>query len=144
MDQKLTDFAELSAPAHPQIAVSFLQCRTTVQVDPEPVDYICNIKGFHETEELICRVLENIALRLDALQIAKQNHAFDDVVKPARRIVQVAMQIGLTEVSCAAGHVGVAAHAADGVALGAVMARLERGFDLAVSEIWNFRDRHAH
>lgn len=61
---------------------------------------------------MICRVLEDIAYRLDALQVAKNAHAFDSVAKPARRIVHVAAQIGL----------------------------LERAFDLAVTEILQFRD----
>jgi hypothetical protein len=60
--------------------------------------------------------------------------------KPARRIGLIATQIGLTEVSTAAGHVVECLEQLDGIALEATLARLERGFDVAVSEIWNYRD----
>lgn len=106
------------------------------------MDHIFAVKGQAEAEEMICRVLEDIAHRLYALQVAKYYHAFDQVAKPARRITQVAAQIGLTDVSRTAAHVATAARQADGVALSATLARLERGFDIAVTEIWTFRDRH--
>ena len=106
------------------------------------MDHIFAVKGQAEAEEMICRVLEDIAHRLYALQVAKDYHAFDQVAKPARRITQVAAQIGLTDVSRTAAHVATAARQADGVALSATLAWLERGFDIAVTEIWTFRDRH--
>jgi hypothetical protein len=142
MEQKQTHFADRSAPIRPQVPVSVLQCRQTAQLDPAPVDYIFAVKGQAEAEEMICRVLEDIAYRLDALQVAKNAHAFDQIATPARRIMQVATQIGLTDVSRTASHVATAALQADGVALSATLARLERGFDVAVTEIWTFRDRH--
>jgi hypothetical protein len=60
--------------------------------------------------------------------------------KPARRVGLVAGRLGLVEVATAAGHVRICLKQADGAAIEATMARLERGFDLAVSEVWNFRD----
>jgi hypothetical protein len=106
------------------------------------VSFLAAAQVDSEAEEMICRVLEDIAHRLDALQVAKDHHAFDQVAKPARRITQVAAQIGLTDVSRTADHVATAARQADGVAFSATLARLERGFDIAVTEIWTFRDRH--
>ncbi|MCO4848324.1 MAG: hypothetical protein KC448_10180 [Yoonia sp.] len=141
MEQKHTQFADLSAHIRPQVPVSVLHCRQTAHLDPSPVDHIFAVKGQAEAEEMICRVLEDIAHRLDALQVAMVEHAFERIAKPARRITQVASQIGLTDVSRTASHVATAAQQADGVALSATMARLERGFDVAVTEIWTFRDR---
>lgn len=85
-------------------------------------------------------MLEDIALRLDMLQRGLAAYDFDKMQKPARRISIVADQVGLTEVSITADHVGTCLAQNDCVALEATMARLERGFDLAVTEIWNFRD----
>lgn len=89
---------------------------------------------------MICRILEDIARRLDTLQQGLEDCDFASMQKPARRIGLIADQIGLTEVSVAACHVVNCINQADGVALEATIARLERGFDVAVSEIWNFRD----
>ena len=140
MEQKHTRFADKSAPIRPQVSVLVLHCRQTASLDPCPVDHIFAVKGQAEAEEMICRVLEDIAHRLYALKV--DHHAFDQVAKPACRITQVAAQIGLTDVSRTAAHVATAARQADGVALSATLVRLERGFDIAVTEIWTFRDRH--
>jgi hypothetical protein len=99
-------------------------------------------KGEREAEEMICQVLENIAFKLDSLQCAKAAHSFESIKKPARGIMNVGQQIGLIEVTEAAAHVSLCAEQRDGVALSATMARLERAFDIAVTQIWQFRDRH--
>ena len=52
----------------------------------------------------------------------------------------MAAQIGLLDVSQSAAGVADASQGRDGVALSATLARLERAFDLAVTEIWQFRD----
>lgn len=94
----------------------------------------------HDAEEIVCRMLEDIAMRLDMLQRALAAHEFATMERPALRVGVVADQIGLTEVSIAAGHVCACLAQQDGIALDATMARLERGFDIAVTEVWNFRD----
>ena len=76
---------------------------------------------------------------VDALQQGRDGSQFDQMFKPARRIGLIAEQIGLIEVAAAAGHVVNCLEQADGIALEATLARLERGFDVAVSEIWNYR-----
>jgi len=43
------------------------------------------------------------------------------------------------EVARAARHVSNCADQGDGIALEATLARLERAYDLAISEIWDFR-----
>jgi len=85
-------------------------------------------------------MLEDIAMRLDMLQCALEAQDFSRMERPALRIGVVADHIGLTEVSIAAGHVRGCLAQQDAIALDATMARLERGFDVAVTEVWNFRD----
>ena len=94
----------------------------------------------HAAEEIVCRMLEDIAMRLDMLQRGLAAHEFSKMERPAMRIGVVADHIGLTEVSIAAGHVCACLAQEDAIALDATMARLERGFDMAVTEVWNFRD----
>ena len=94
----------------------------------------------HEAEEIVCRMLEDIAMRLDMLQGAKAEQTFSTMERPARRIAAIADQMGLTEVAVAGGHVLTCLAQRDGTGLDATMARLERGFDVAVSEVWEFRD----
>jgi hypothetical protein len=123
----------------PEADVIVLQCVDPQQFDPMPLDRLFAEKNVDEAEEVVCRVLEDIAMRLDMLQQGRDQSDFAVMFKPARRIGLVAVQIGLTEVSVAAEHVVKCLEQADGVALEATLARLERGFDVAVSEVWNYR-----
>lgn len=117
-----------------------LRCPDLLHFDPAPLNRLFLEKGPADAEEIICRILEDIARRLDMLQQGLENSDFAMMLKPARRIGLIADQIGMTEVSVAAYHVATCLKQEDGVALEATIARLERGFDVAVSEVWTFRN----
>ena len=119
-------------------AVVQLTCQKPSALDRGPVSAMFADKGEVEAEEIICRVLEDIAYRLDAVQKAQREHAFGDLSQPVRRIAQIAKQLGLTEVSLSATHMADAALAQDGIAVNAIAARLERAFDHAVTEVWHY------
>jgi hypothetical protein len=120
--------------------VVVLNCPQQLYFDPAPLQQLFGQRELHVAEEVVCRMLEDIALRLDMLQRGLAARDFELMHKPAKRIVLVAKQLGLVEVAMTADHVRTCLTQADGVAIEATMARLERGFDVAVSEIWNFRD----
>lgn len=120
--------------------VVVLCCTDLLHFDPSALNRLFDEKDPHEAEEVVCRVLEDIAMRLDLLQQGRAESNFAAMVTPARRIATIAGQIGLLEVAMAASHVTNCLDKADGVALEATLARLERGFDIAVSEVWRFRE----
>lgn len=120
--------------------VVVLRCADPLHFDPSVLNRLFAEKDPDEVEEVVCRVLEDIAMRLDMLQQGRSRSDFSAMAKPARRIASVAGQIGLAEVSVAAVHVIKCLDQMDGVALEATLARLERGFDIAVSEVWNYRE----
>lgn len=126
-------------PARSTAAIAVLRCRDEFNMDPAPLKTLFAALPDHEAEDIVCRALEDIAARLTALQNARTAGDFTQVATPSKRIAAVADQIGLTEVSLVAEHAGRAADMACGVALGATMARLERTFDAAVCQIWDFR-----
>ncbi len=130
---------ETAAPSRPSDVIA-LRCPYGTNFDPLPLQTLTQNHGEVETEVIICGVLEDIATRLDLLQSELAQSGFDKMIQPARRIGQIGDQIGLTEVSIAARHVATCLEQADGVALEATVARLERAFDIAVSDVWNFRD----
>lgn len=136
--KNVTPFPAQGRDHSPDVVV--LNCPLQMQFDPEPLKQLFAIKDLRVAEEAVCRMLEDMALRLDMLQRGLAASDFHDMQKPARRIAFVAQELGLLEVATTATHVGNCIRQADGVAVEAVMARLERGFDIAVSEIWNFRD----
>ena len=108
-------------------------------MDPAPLKTLFDALPDHEAEDIVCRALEDIASRLNKLQVARSAGAFAEIRAPADRVAAIANQIGLTEISCVAGHMARASEMNCGVALGATMARIERAFDAAVSQIWDFR-----
>ena len=120
--------------------VVMLSCRHQMHFDPAPLSRLFAERELYDAEEIVCRMLEDIALRLDMLQRSLARNDFAEMVRPARRVGSVADQMGLTEVAVAVGHVATCLAQEDGIALEATMARLERSFDVAVSEVWNFRD----
>ncbi len=102
-----------------------------------PLSTIYAEMGPDVAEDTICRVLEDIARRLNDLQDQRRACQFEDLVRPALRLAAVARQIGLTEVSLAANHVSTSAEQGDPIALEATLQRLERGFDAAICKIWD-------
>jgi hypothetical protein len=126
--------------SHAASDVVVLNCHNQLFFDPSPLVRLFAERDAADAEEIVCRMLEDLAMRLDMLQRARARQAFAKMQRPAVRIGVVADHIGLTEVSVAAGHVCACVGQKDWVALDATMARLERGFDMAVSEVWNFRD----
>ncbi len=136
--ENITQF--LAAVPDPESDVVVLRCADPLHFDPSVLNRLSIEKEPAEIDEVVCRVLEDIARRLDVLQQGRSESDFAVMLRPARRIHTVAGHIGLTEVSVAAEHVIKCLEQMDGIALEATLARLERGFDIAVSEVWNYRE----
>ena len=120
-----------------QSSVTVLECGSPMRIDPAPLSTIYAEMGAEGAEDTICRVLEDIARRMNSLQELRRACNFPELVRPAQRLAAVGRQIGLTEVSAAADHVATAADQGDPIALEATLQRLERGFDAAICQIWD-------
>lgn len=108
-------------------------------IDMTPYHSMVAEKGKNETEKIVSRVLEDIAVRLDDLQLNVASHEFKNITRQARRIQQVAMGIGLLDVQNIAANVGIAAAQQDGVAVDAIVSRLERAFEAVFNLNWSDR-----
>jgi hypothetical protein len=120
--------------------VMMLNCPHKLQFDSAPLRRLFAQKDMHIAEEVVCRMLDDFALRLGMLQRGLAAHEFSQMHKPAKRIGLEVKQLGLVEVAITAEQVRACLDQTDGVAIEATMVRLKRGFDVAVTEIWNFRD----
>ncbi|WP_394180371.1 hypothetical protein [Yoonia maritima] len=138
MENNTSHFAVRQAP-YDDIVI--LCCVDKLQFDPAPLNRLFATKPVAEAEDIVSRVLEELAAHLEVLQQGLASQNFATMLKPCRKIRLIADQIGLTEMAVTAGHIQTCLKQADGIALEATMARLERAFDFAVSEVWNFRQR---
>ncbi len=128
------------AHTRPGCEVVFLRQLGGAQRDPSRLAQVFADHPGRAAEDMLCDILEGMANWLDQLQqrLAAADHAA--MAKPAARIALVAGQIGLTDVALAAKHVADAAAFGDRHALAAILGRLERAFDVTVTELWDFRD----
>lgn len=120
--------------------VAELSSIAPLNFDPDPIRELYTRMPDQDAEDLICRFLEDIALRLDQLQEGLATRDAGAMMRPVTRVALAARHLGLLDVADSAEHVRVCLMEGDGIALQATMARLERAFDLAVTEVWNLRD----
>lgn len=123
-----------------QPTITVLRCDSQVSLDPEPLALIYAEQGEDAAEETMCRALEDVARRLNAMQKARKSGAYDVLGPQAGRLAVIAAHIGLGEIATAGQHVARACAQFDGVAVEATLNRLERAFDAAVNQVWHFRD----
>jgi len=135
----MRSFAEM-APVGSSVTV--LQFKGHLRLNPDPLADIYATQGEDVAEDIVCRTLADLANRISDVQEIHERCAFADMPLPARRISAVAGQIGLLEVSIAAAHLGNAAAQGNGIAIEATLSRLERCFDLAMTEVWNFQSEY--
>lgn len=119
--------------------VRVLHFKGQLWLDPDPLVNILTAYGEDAAEDTVCRTLADIGARLTDLRTLHHQCRFSEMSLPARRISAIAGQIGLTELSLAADNAGNAARQENGIALEATLGRLERCFDLAMTEVWSFQ-----
>ena len=120
-------------------AVTVLQCPIVTRFNPARLERIFDVLGHDRAEHAICRTLGNMATQLNRMQLQCQSRHLADLGTSARRLAALSRGLGLIEVEEAAIHVHRCAGQGDGIALEAVMARLERGFDVAIGQVWDGR-----
>ncbi|WP_445810055.1 hypothetical protein [Yoonia sp.] len=128
------------ARPRPAGEVVFLRHHGGARRDPALLAQVLADHPRRAAEDMLCDILEGMANWLDRLQQGLAAGAYPAMGKPAARIALVAGQIGLTDVAVAADHLAQAAVVGDPHALAAILGRLERAFDVAVTDVWDFRD----
>ena len=128
------------ARPRPAGEVVFLRHHGGARRDPALLAQVLADHPRRAAEDMLCDILEGMANWLDRLQQGLAAGAYPAMGKPAARIALVAGQIGLTDVAVAADHLAQAAVVGDPHALAAILGRLERAFDVAVTDVWDSRD----
>lgn len=91
-------------------------------------------------ERLICRAMEDLAVRLADIEAQYWKGELDAVSKGCRSMIAIAQQIGLYDLADASRVAGECATHGDPVSIAATIARMLRVGDKSLSTVWELQD----
>lgn len=117
-----------------------LRPEESVRLNPNRLTELFVQLGNRGAEGVVCRAMEELAVRLADIETAYWQGEFVKVAKGARGLIAIAEQIGLNGLSQVARHVVVTAAQDDPTAISATVARLVRIGDRSLSAVWDAQD----
>jgi hypothetical protein len=117
-----------------------LRPEETVRLEHERLEALYASVGERQAEEIICRAMEELAMRLALMERAYSAGEMVPLAKGARGLVKIADQVGMTKLASVATDVAECAERADVPALGATIARLIRISDRSLTAVWDTAD----
>lgn len=121
-------------------AVTYIAPSETVHVDQDRLGALFVEMGPHNAEEVVCRAMEELAVRMAQCDRLFRDNDIDGLHKSSRSLIAIAEQIGMTQLARAAQHVTTCCETGDTVALGATVGRLMRTGEQSLSAIWDLQD----
>ncbi len=120
--------------------VTMLVQKEVVRLNASRLEELYAQLGEAGAEDVVCRALEELALRLSHTERCYREDRMGDMRKSARSLVAIADQIGMQALSRVAADVTIAADRCDHVAIAATLSRLLRIGDCSLSEVWEMQD----
>ncbi|OWU76164.1 hypothetical protein ATO3_07005 [Marinibacterium profundimaris] len=91
-------------------------------------------------EDVVCRAIEELAVRLSHCERLWRRDDLDGLRKCARSLIAIAEQVGMNSLARVAGDVTQAIDACDGVATSATLTRLIRIGARSLTAVWDLQD----
>ena len=120
--------------------VSVLQVEDDIRIDPDRLGMLYYQLGDHGAEDVVCRAMEELAVRLGDVDARFRDKAWAEGARLSRSLIAIAEQIGMIGLARVAGDVSDTARAEDIPALSATLARLGRIADRSLTEVWDAQD----
>ena len=119
-----------------------LQMRPTEQVcvDQERLGTLYKQLGETDAEDVVCRALEELALRISHCDRLYRTSDWQELRKNSRPLIAIADQVGLQKMAAVANDVMSAVDQADPVAIAATLTRLIRVGERSLTAIWDVQD----
>ena len=111
-----------------------------IRVDRDRLRGLYRQLGPTSAQDVLCRAIEELAVRLAHCEHLWQEERWTDMRKCARSMIAISEQIGLTTLSRVAQDVTHALDGCDLPAVGATMCRLMRIGERSLTEIWDQYD----
>ena len=111
-----------------------------VRLDPDRLGNLYRQLGEAGAEDVVCRAIEELAVRLSHCERLWRKKDQDKLRKCSRSLVAIADQIGMTTLARVAGDVTCAVDAGDPAATGATLYRLLRIGERSLTAVWDLQD----
>lgn len=111
-----------------------------VRLNPSRLTELFVQLGNRGAEDVVCRAMEELAVRLADIETAYWQGEFSKVSKIARGLIAIADQIGLNGLAQVARHVAATASRNDRTAIAATVSRLVRMGDKSLTAVWDAQD----
>lgn len=121
-------------------AVFKISIEEPVRLDRDQIEVLYRQLGPVGADKVVNHALEELAVMLSRVGKQYREGDLSDLCSGARALAAVAQQIGMTLLARVARDVEQLAKGGDGVALGAVVSRLERIGDRSLVAVWDIND----
>lgn len=111
-----------------------------VRLNPSRLTELFVQLGNRGAEDVVCRAMEELAVRLADIEAAYWQGDFSKVSKGSRGLIAIADQIGLNGLAQVARHVASTAARSDHTAISATVSRLMRIGNKSLSAVWDAQD----
>ncbi|MEO0764432.1 MAG: hypothetical protein AAFY75_00320 [Pseudomonadota bacterium] len=120
--------------------ITQLRLSEHVKVDHDRLDALYSEMEHAAAEDMVCRAMEELALRMAQCDRLYRASDFDGLRKASRSLIAIADQIGMTVMARVARDVADCAKSRDPVPLAATLARLMRTGEESLKAIWDLQD----
>lgn len=120
--------------------VTLLEKNEPVQLDSGRLEQLYLQLGEAGAEDVVCRALEELAVRLSHTERCYREAQLGDMRKSARSLIAIAEQIGMGTLANVARDVTHCIDDKDAVATAATLSRLLRIGETSLHEIWDLQD----
>lgn len=111
-----------------------------VRLDRDQIEVLYRQLGAVGADKVVNHALEELAVMLSRVGKQYRESDFKELAAGARALAAVARQIGMTLLARVARDAELLSQSGDGVALGAVVARMERIGDRSLVAVWDLQD----
>ncbi len=111
-----------------------------VNVDQDRLGALYSQLGEAGAEDVVCRALEELALRLSHCEALFRESCWSDLRKNTRSLIAIADQIGMLALSHVAGDVTRCIDQGNMVAIAATLSRLIRVGERSLTAVWDIQD----
>ncbi|MCJ7874196.1 hypothetical protein Q4577_09195 [Marinovum sp. 2_MG-2023] len=111
-----------------------------VRLDQDRIQELYRQMGNEGAEDVVCRALEEIAVRMSYANKLHKRGELADLRKCLRSLAKIAEQVGMMDLAHVARDVCTCVDQADPVALAATLSRLARTGERSLSAIWEMQE----